>query len=493
MVLFIVKNLIYKIPYLPYEISCSQLNMKKTKVIATTGPASASYEVLKGLADAGANIIRFNFSHAKFDEAKAKFDIIRQNNLPLGILLDTKGPEIRTGEVRGEYPVKLGDKITFTTDAGIYEDTGKVSVNYKEFIKDVHVGTILTIDSGLIFAKVLEVSGSDVITEVIKGGGKITTKRHMNFTTGEDTSQPTLGEKDWKDIDFGIQEKVDFIALSFTRSAKDVIELRNYCQERGHVPSIVAKIESQLGVDNLEEIVEASDGIMVARGDMAVEIPYYQVPQVQEQCIELCNYYAKPVIIATQMLQSMCDAVRPTRAEVNDVAIAAMHGADVTMTSDETAKGKYPVDSIQVMSEIVGYNEEAGSIENDTDSVEEIGFAVARGAVAGLAESGGVDGIVLISNSIDLARHISKTRTPYPIYAFANNLLSVNKMRMFYGVQPNLIDFKELNNNDACEDSVRKALTIVKSIDNACKRVLLLFDFTVNETNTPVIMIREVL
>ena len=205
--------------------------MKKTKIVATIGPKSESPDILQKLSDAGVNVFRLNFSHGSHEEHGAKIDTIRKLNLAGGILLDTKGPEIRTGEVRGEIDVKTGDSLTLTIDKGIYEDTNKLSVNYPEFIKDVKTGTIIVIDSGVIKAEVKEIKGNDVLCKIIAGSGKITTKRHINLM-GEHVSLPTVTENDWKDIEFGIEKKVDFIALSFVRTGQDIEEVREFCKKK---------------------------------------------------------------------------------------------------------------------------------------------------------------------------------------------------------------------------------------------------------------------
>jgi pyruvate kinase len=459
--------------------------MKKTKIVATIGPASWTLEGMKEIADTGANIARFNFSHADHGKTKEQFDIIKNNNIPLAIMLDTKGPEIRTGEVKTALEVKTGDKITLTTEQGVYEDTGKISVNYKEFLSDAKIGSILSVDSGAFFIQVKEIKNNDIIVEVIKGSGKITTKRHINFASGEDTTQPTLGEKDWKDIDFGIQEEVDFVALSFCRTSKDITDLREYCTKRGHVPAIIAKIENQKGVDNIEEIIQASDGVMVARGDLSEEIPYYKVPQIQKDIVELCQFYSKPVIIATQMVLSMCENIRPTRAEINDVATAVFQGADATMTSDETGKGKYPTESIRIMSEIVSNNEpQALSIDEKIDD-KSINTEITKAAVAGINTIIGIDAVVVITKSGEIANDVSQADLSVPIFAFTNNTLATNKLRLRYGVLPHTIDFDK-----DYEKTIQIAFSEVKKTENI-KKVLLISYYLVGDKEYPLITIRD--
>lgn len=462
--------------------------MKRTKIVATIGPKSESPEVLQKLSEAGVNVFRLNFSHGTYEEHGNKIDTIRKLNLPGGIMLDTKGPEIRTGEVRGELPVKVGDKIIFTIDKGVYEDTGKISVNYKDFIKDVKVGTIIVIDSGVINAKVIEIKGNDIYCNIIKGSGKITTKRHINLM-GEHVSLPTITENDWKDIDFGIEKKVDFIALSFTRTAKDVESLREYCRQQGHIPHIIPKIENGEAVDNLEEIVKVSDGIMVARGDLACEIPFAKVPKIQKEIIELCDLYSKPVIVATQMLLSMVDNITPTRAEVSDVANAVYEGTDAVMTSDETTKGFDPVNVINIMNDIVSTNEEEFIIDSYNNNItnDELNNEIIKSAIRSIDYNGGIDSIIVITKSGKMAEQISNEKPVCPIFAFTDNKLSKNTMSLLWGVYPEEIKF----NNENYEDTIQTALKFVKSNFNF-KRCLLVSYYKVNEKEYPLLNIREI-
>ena len=259
--------------------------MKKTKIVATIGPKSESKKVLSELSKAGVNIFRLNFSHGTHEEHGKKIDAIRELGLSCGIMLDTKGPEIRTGEVRDKLFVKINDTFTMTINKGIYEDTGKISVNYKEFLKDVDVGDIISFDSGVMFAKAIKKTKTDIEFKVVNGQTNITTKRHINLF-GKPVSLPTVTEQDWKDIDFGIKKKVDMIALSFVRSAKDVNEVRKYCIAKGHKNvHIISKIENFEATQNIEEIIDASDGIMVARGDLGVEVPLEKLPIIQKNMI----------------------------------------------------------------------------------------------------------------------------------------------------------------------------------------------------------------
>ena len=462
--------------------------MKKTKIVATIGPKSESPDILQKLSDAGVNVFRLNFSHGSHEEHGAKIDTIRKLNLAGGILLDTKGPEIRTGEVRGEIDVKTGDSLTLTIDKGIYEDTNKLSVNYPEFIKDVKTGTIIVIDSGVIKAEVKEIKGNDVLCKIIAGSGKITTKRHINLM-GEHVSLPTVTENDWKDIEFGIEKKVDFIALSFVRTGQDIEEVREFCKKKGHIPHIIAKIENQEAVDNLEDIVIASDGIMVARGDLACEVNFAKVPQIQKEIMDLCFIYSKPVIVATQMLMSMVNNITPTRAEVSDVANAVYEGTHAVMTSDETTKGLYPLESIETMAEIVKVNE--GDFEQQEYSmpIEELNLELAKSAISMIESTSGIDAIVVLTKSGRMASFISNERPNCPIFAFTNNDLACHTMSLLYDVYSYKIDFIA----DDYAITINNAIDIIrKNKDYKVRKCLVISYYKANGKNYPSITIREI-
>lgn len=467
--------------------------MKRTKIVSTIGPKSQDPKILKKLSEAGVNVYRMNFSHGDHEEHGGKIDNIRKLGLPGAIVLDTKGPEVRTGEVRNPFEVKVGDKFTLTIDKGVYEDTGKISVSYPEFIKDVEVGNILVFDS-VMQAKITEIKKHDIFCEVIKGKGKIDSKRHINLM-GRHVSLPTLTENDWKDIDFGIEKKVDFVAMSFCRSAKDIEELRSYCKKKGHVPGVIAKIENAEAVDNLEEIVEAADAVMVARGDLADEFPFARVPQIQRMIIELCREYAKPVIVATQMLGSMLTNIKPTRAEISDVANAVYQRTSATMTSEETAKSIDPVNTVETMAEIINCAEEefisdpSMFTKEDLDSNEYINEQLVISSLQTLNSTIGVDSIVVLTKSGRMAEIISNERPEYPIFAFTDNELSTNKLHLSWGVVPNTIKFDSKN----YEKTIEEALKQVKAFKKyKAKKCLLVSYSVVDGKEYPLISIRDV-
>lgn len=466
------------------------IKMKKTKIVATIGPNSENPKILKKLSEAGVNVFRLNFSHGNHEEHGKRIDNIRKLKLPGGILLDTKGPEIRVGEIRGELKVKPGDKVTFTIDNGVYEDTGKISVNYPDFIKDVKTGTTIVIDSGVLKAEVKKIKGHDVICEITSGTSAITTKRHINLM-GEHVSLPTITKSDWKDIEFGIEKKVDFIALSFVRTAKDIEDVRKFCAKKGHIPHIIAKIENCEAVDNLEEIIEASDGIMVARGDLACEISFAKVPLIQREILELCNFYAKPVIVATQMLLSMVNNITPTRAEVSDVANAVFDGADAVMTSDETTKGNDPVNVIQTMARITYESEESDlemEIDDDMDD-DIIKYEMAKSSVRTLDSMNVVNAIVVISKSGKMVQEITSEKPECPIFAFTDNDLSCNTMSLLRNVIPSKIEF---DSNDY-EKTIKNAIKVLKSNkQHKIKKFLLISYYMADGKEYPLITLRNI-
>ena len=327
--------------------------MKKTKIICTMGPNTNDRNLMKALAENGMDIARFNFSHGDYEEQKSRLDMLKsirdELDLPIAALLDTKGPEIRTGLLKDEKKVTLKEGQTYTlTTREIVGDDQIGFINYNGLPADVEAGNTILIDDGLIELKVQEVvDGTDIVCTVVNGG-ELGMRKGVNVPNVK-IKLPALTEKDKADIRFGIEQGFDFIAASFVRTADAVREIRAMLDEAGSSIQIIAKIENAEGIENLDDIIEASDGIMVARGDMGVEIPAEQVPHIQKTLIRICNLACKPVITATQMLDSMIRNPRPTRAEVTDVANAVYDGTDAVMLSGETAMGKYPVEALKMM------------------------------------------------------------------------------------------------------------------------------------------------
>jgi pyruvate kinase len=417
--------------------------MRKTKIVCTIGPASESLENLKRLLEAGMNVARLNFSHGDFEEHGARIRNIRQASEETGktvaILLDTKGPEIRTGKLKEEPIDLIQDNHIILTTEEILGDAERVSVTYKDLPRDVHVGSTILVDDGLIGLLVVNVRGTEIDCRIVNGG-QLKSKKGVNVP-GVKIKLPGITEKDTNDIIFGIQQDVDFIAASFVRKASDVMEIRELLERYGapHI-QIISKIENQEGVENLDEILEVSDGLMVARGDLGVEIPAEEVPIVQKQMIKKCNMVGKPVITATMMLDSMQRNPRPTRAEASDVANAVFDGTDAVMLSGETAAGKYPVESVLTMARIAIRAEDALEYREifirtaqaqQTTVTEAISQAVANSAL-----ELGAKAILTATESGYTARMVSKYRPKSPIVAVTPNDQVIRRLCLVWGVMP---------------------------------------------------------
>ena len=334
--------------------------MKKTKIVCTMGPNTDNREIMKELALNGMDVARFNFSHGDHAEHKHRLEILEsvreELGIPIASLLDTKGPEIRTGKLKDGKKVTLkeGDLYTLTTEEIVGDET-RGYINYAGLAEDVKPGDRILIDDGLIELHVRKVNGTDIVCR-IENGGELGEKKGVNVP-GVRVKLPALTDKDKEDIRFGVDAGFDFVAASFVRNADAIREIREILDEKGSAMQIIAKIENEEGIENIDSIIEASDGIMVARGDMGVEIPAEKVPHIQKMIIRKCNLACKVVITATQMLDSMIRNPRPTRAEVSDVANAVYEGTDAVMLSGETAMGSYPIEAVRMMSQIAEESE----------------------------------------------------------------------------------------------------------------------------------------
>ncbi len=440
--------------------------MRKTKIVCTIGPASESIEKLTQLMEAGMNVARLNFSHGDFEEHGARIKNIREASKKIGkniaILLDTKGPEIRTHNmVNGTIELQVGTKciISMTEVEGTPE---KFSVTYEGLIDDVQVGSKILLDDGLIGLEVeqLDKENGDIHVKVLNTG-TLKNKKGVNVP-GVSVKLPGITEKDANDILFGIEQNVDFIAASFVRRASDVLEIRQLLEKNNgtHI-HIIPKIENQEGVDNIEEILEVSDGLMVARGDLGVEIPAEEVPLVQKDLIKKCNALGKPVITATQMLDSMQRNPRPTRAEASDVANAIFDGTDAIMLSGETAAGTYPVEAVQTMHNIASRAESALdhknllsnlSKNNEHTITDAIGESVAHTAL-----NLNVNAIITSTESGHTARMISKYRPKAPIVAVTANDYVVRRLALVWGVYPQLGQ-KSITTDEVLDNAVDESL-----------------------------------
>lgn len=416
--------------------------LRKTKIVCTIGPASEDVETLRKLIAHGMNVARLNFSHGSYEEHGARIKNIRQaaeeEGKTVAILLDTKGPEIRTGELHDpSVDLVAGGKITLTTES-ILGDASRISVSYAGLPEDVHPGSTILIDDGLIGLTVDQVEGSEIHC-TIDNGGTLKSRKGVNLP-GVKINLPGITEKDAEDILFGIEQGVDFIAASFVRKPQDVLEIRKILEEHQADIQIISKIENQEGIDNIDAILEVSDGLMVARGDMGVEIPAEEVPLVQKEIIRKCNRLGKPVITATQMLDSMQRNPRPTRAEASDVANAIFDGTDAIMLSGETAAGKYPVEAVSTMAQIAIRTESALHYrELLNQQVREIGASITDSisqAVVYTSHSLDCSAIITATESGHTARMVSKYRPQAPILAVTPNEGVLRKLTLIWGVYP---------------------------------------------------------
>lgn len=439
--------------------------MRKTKIVCTIGPASQKEDVFKELVLSGLNVARLNFSHGSYDEHAVRINTIKkvrtELNKPVAIMLDTKGPEIRTRDFEnGVIEVKAGQEFIITT-RDIIGNSNICSVTYENFSNELNVNDRILIDDGLIELVVIEkINPTDLKCEVLNSG-TLKNKKGVNVPNTK-IQLPALTQKDINDILFGIDQGVDYIAASFIRKASDVLSIRRVLEENNasHI-SIISKIENREGVQNIDEIISASDGIMVARGDLGVEIPLEEVPLVQKELICKCNIAGKPVITATQMLDSMIRNPRPTRAEVSDVASAIFEGSDAIMLSGETAAGSYPIEAVKTMSKIAIMIEDSldyrkilnGKYDGTNFTItDSIGFATCRTCLDLQATA-----IISATSSGYTAMAISKFRPKSPIIATTESEQVMRKLSVFWGVYPIKTD-KMISTDDVVEMSVNRAL-----------------------------------
>ena len=435
--------------------------MRKTKIICTIGPASQNEEVLTKMALAGMNVARLNFSHGTHEEQKAKIDLIKKVrkklNLPIAILLDTKGPEYRIKTfAQGKVTVKAGDLFTFTTE-DVEGDENKVSVNYKNLHNEMAPGGEITVCNGMVKFEVLEVKGTDIICKCVVGG-EMSNRKSMSFPN-KVMNGPYLSAQDRADILFGIEHGVDFIAASFVSTKQDVLDIRNLLDDNGGEDiEIVAKIENQSGVDNVEEICEVCSGIMIARGDLGVEIPFVRLPDIQKELTRKCRMLGKRVITATEMLESMITNPRPTRAEISDVANAVYDGTSCIMLSGESAAGKYPVEAVRTMAEIAEYTEEHTDYVTqfrNTPYVGQTNLDKLSHAVCSMALDLDAKAIVVCSISGKTAMLVSRFRTPINIVGMTTDHKIWRRLSMSWGVTPVLAE--EFPNMDVMFYFAKKA------------------------------------
>ena len=437
------------------------MSMKKTKVVCTMGPNTNDKEVMRKLIQNGMDVARFNFSHGDHEEQKFRMDLLKElreeEHAHTAILLDTKGPEIRTGLLKDGKKVTLQEGNTFVlTMEDIVGDDTKVSLSYKGLAEDVQQGTVILIDDGLIGLTVKEIVDQDIVCEIVNGG-ELGERKGVNVPNVP-VRLPAITEKDKEDIKFGVEQDIDFIAASFVRNAECVLEIRAFLKELDapYIP-IIAKIENAEGIRNIDEIIRAADGVMVARGDMGVEIPAEEVPYLQKMLIQKCNSNFKTVITATQMLDSMMRNPRPTRAEVTDVANAVYDGTDAVMLSGETAQGKYPVEALQMMVHIIENTEQ----HLDYDMIlDKAGDHLKRGISSAIGYSSVLAAANLKAKAIitptvsgATARVMSNLKPIQPIIGVTPSERALRRMSIYWGVQA-LKSMECHTTDDICSEAI---------------------------------------
>lgn len=412
--------------------------MRLTKTICTLGPATSDPKSVKALAERGMSIARFNFSHGSHETHIPTIRMVREvsdkHGFGIALMLDTKGAEIRTGDRAEPLLVKKGELITFSHK--LTKDKNPIiTVNYPHFDKDVKDASAIIVDNGDLLFELVEVSKDRVVARA-QGDASIGSRRHVNLP-GADVSLPSLASKDWDDIRLACEEKMDFIALSFVRNAKEIREVRAFCKKHKWPDiSLVSKIENAVAVRNIDEIIDASDGVMIARGDLGAEVPLEQLPAIQDDILERCRLAGKPVIVATHMLESMIKNPMPTRAEVTDIAHAALTGADSTMLSGETAAGKYPLLALEIMGKVLEETEKRANVFLDFSCEEPDGVGPHASAAVAMAHDIDADAIVVFTRTGKTALDVSRFRAPFPIHAFTDDAALRYRMKLLYGVFP---------------------------------------------------------
>jgi len=423
--------------------------MRKTKIIATLGPATESAEMIGRLIDGGLNIFRLNMSHATHEWVRRVVKDIRAaavaRNVCIGILMDTQGPAIRTGDLRVPLKLRPGEKFVFTVRGAKSEEVNSVDVNYAEFVDDIKVDDVVLVDNGSIQMKVLAKRGNRVECEILTDG-QLGSRRHINLP-GVKVSLPAMTEKDLADINLGLELGVDYIALSFVRTAKDIRQLKKLVSKaKRHRPLCIAKIEDQEAIKNIDAIVRDADAVMVARGDLGIEVPYEELPIIQRRIVKTCLHVGRPVIVATHMLESMIQSPMPTRAEVTDVANAVFEQADAIMLSGETTVGKYPLKCVEVFDRIAHRIERSGGANYwEHAELTDPRQKIAKSAVV-MANELKATAIVSLIRSGSMTRYLSWLRPKYSlIYAVGESLDVAEELTLHWGVIPIVVQFDPHN------------------------------------------------
>ena len=470
--------------------------MRKTKIVCTLGPASETREIIARLCKAGMNVARLNFSHNTHADHKRRIDLVKsvreELSLPIAIMLDTKGPEYRIKTFEGgKILLSDGDPFTFTTNETV-GNIERVSVSYEKLPEELSVGDTILLNNGLLSFIVENIRGNDIECRVTCGG-ELSDRKSMSFP-GKVMKQPYLSEQDKEDIKFGVENGIDYIACSFVSCKQDLLDVRKYMAEIGAEGiELIAKIENQSGVDNIEQICQVCDGIMVARGDMGVEIPFEHLPAIQKKLITKCRMLGKRVITATEMLESMITNSRPTRAEISDIANAVYDGTSAIMLSGETAAGKYPVQAVATMAKIAEtteatinykkrFHEADFQIRNMTDAISH--------STCGMAIDIDAKAIVACSLSGMTARMVSRFRSPVPIIGLTTNESTWRKLSLSWGVIPAICE--TFNSTDVLFYTAKKIAKQTLGLEKGDRIVITGGDTTGHSGNTNLIKIEEI-
>lgn len=466
--------------------------MRRTKIICTIGPKTCQHDQIARLAELGMNIARLNMSHGDHEwhrkVIKAIHTINEKGKYSIAILLDTKGTEVRSGDLKKETELKRGDKFIFTIkrEAEYPENTTEISSDM--FFEDVKVGDRILVDQGMLSFLVKEKTTQDIVCECLDGG-ILSSRRHLNIK-GKTTRGLTITKRDWKDIGFGIKEGVDFIALSFVKDERVITLLRKYLEKKKASIDIIAKVECQAALNHLPEIVKLSDGVMVARGDLGAEIPLEDVPLMQEEIVRLCQKEGKPVIIATHLLESMIVNPTPTRAEVTDITVAVKERADALMLSGETASGKHPLRSLSIMDRVARRIEEKVMEKNKIEAVVSDDWKKEMTMTAAiLANNLKASAIIVFTRRGSMAALISHFRPNSPIFAFTNTTTVRRRLNLYWGVCPFRVEFSQ-----DPEKTIQRALNLLKSKEflKSGGRVIVVSDILVGQEFVETIQLREI-
>ncbi|CAN5914706.1 pyruvate kinase [soil metagenome] len=455
----------------------------RTKIIATVGPASNNYDILKALVQEGTDVFRLNFSHGKHEDHRKVIQAVRQINqdfnLNVALMQDLQGPKIRLGDVEnGQVEIRQGERLKIVCDNSVSTAT-RLSTIYKELAKDVKIGDAILIDDGKIELRVLATDREKEVEVEVIYGGLVKPRKGINLPDTS-VSAPSLTDKDVEDLHFGLDNDVEWVALSFVRRAEDIHEIKRIIAERGKDTLVVAKIEKPEAIRNIDEIIAATDAIMVARGDLGVEIQAEQVPMIQKRLIEKCNKAGKPVIVATQMMESMITNPRPTRAETNDVANAVLDGADAVMLSAETAAGAYPIETLRSMSRTILSVEAQGLIFNKRFEVDQESDTYFSDSIVANACSLARDvkgkAIVAMTRTGYTAYQLAKNRPQAEIFAFTNNRNLLNRLNLVWGLRG--FFYGKFESTDGSIIDVQHILTETGHLKEG--------DVVINITSTPI-------